>query len=43
MDVYSGTNLAANKKNASVNGKIIENSGIANYILITNNISSIEI
>lgn len=42
MDVYSGTNLAANKKNASVNGKIIENSGIANYILITNNISSIE-
>lgn len=42
MDVYSGTNLAANKKNASVNGKIIENSGIANYILITNNTSSIE-
>lgn len=42
MDVYSGTNLADSKKNASVNGKIIENSGIANYMLVTNDTSSIE-
>lgn len=42
MDVYSGTNLAESKKNALVNGKIIENSGIANYMLVTNDTSSIE-
>lgn len=42
MDVYSGTNLAESKKNALVNGKIIENSGVANYMLVTNDTSSIE-
>ena len=33
IDVYSGTNISDEKKNAMVNNKIIENSGIANYIL----------
>jgi hypothetical protein len=33
IDVYSGTNLNKDKKNAKVNGNIINNSGIANYIL----------
>ena len=39
MDVYAGINLPSDKKHASVNGKIIENSGVANYILIDDNIS----
>ncbi len=34
IDVYAGTNLDDSKKNASVNGIIIKNSGIANYILM---------
>lgn len=34
QDVLSGNNLSIDKKNASVNGKIIQNSGVANYILI---------
>ncbi len=33
IDVYSGTNLQEDKRDAAVNGKIIPNSGIANYIL----------
>ena len=33
IDVYSGTNLSDDKKNAIVNNTVIENSGIANYIL----------
>lgn len=33
IDVYSGTNISDDKKNAMVNNTIIENSGIANYIL----------
>jgi hypothetical protein len=33
IDVYSGTNLSKEKKNASVNGIRIRNSGIANYII----------
>lgn len=36
LDVYSGANLSIDKKNANVNGTIIANSGIANYILIYN-------
>lgn len=35
IDIYAGTNLPKNKKNSRVNGEIIENSGIANYILTT--------
>lgn len=33
IDVYAGTNLDTDKKNAYVNGETIRNSGIANYIL----------
>lgn len=34
IDVYAGTNLEDEKKNAKVNGKLTDNSGIANFILI---------
>lgn len=40
MDVYAGNNLDDDKRNAMVNGKRIENSGVANYILMDENISS---
>lgn len=33
IDVYSGTNLVGDKRNATVDGEIIENSGISNFIL----------
>lgn len=33
LDVYAGTNLPDEKKNAIVNGESINNSGVANYIL----------
>ena len=33
VDIYAGTNLTDDKRNASVNGTIIYNSGIANFIL----------
>lgn len=36
LDVYAGTNLPNDKKNSSVNGEIIKNCGIANYILFEN-------
>ncbi|MBO6108841.1 MAG: hypothetical protein J6P16_05495 [Eubacterium sp.] len=39
-DVYAGTNLSDDKRNASVNGRIIENSGVADYILVTDDVSS---
>ena len=34
IDLYAGTNLEDEKKNAKVNGKLIDDSGIANFILI---------
>lgn len=34
IDVYAGTNLEDEKKNARVNEKIINDSGVANFILI---------
>ena len=34
IDVYAGTNLEDEKKNAKVNGILIDDSGIANFILI---------
>ena len=34
IDVYAGTNLEDEKKNAKVNGKLIDDSGIANFIFI---------
>lgn len=36
VDVYSGTNLSSDKRNAKINGEEIINSGIANYILTIN-------
>ncbi len=36
IDIYSGTNLPESKKDAFVDGKIIKNSGVANYIYIGN-------
>jgi hypothetical protein len=33
IDIYSGSNLNDSKKNSKVNGDIILNSGVANYIL----------
>lgn len=38
IDVYSGSNLNADKKNAKVNGLEICNSGVANFILKVKNI-----
>lgn len=38
MDVYAGTNLDASKKNSIVNGKTIQNSGVANYIYVTSSV-----
>lgn len=40
IDVYAGSNLAQNKRNAMVDGKMIENSGIANYILMDEEVYS---
>lgn len=34
IDVYAGTHLPNDKRKAMVNGSVIQNSGIANYILI---------
>ncbi|BES62835.1 hypothetical protein [Dysgonomonas capnocytophagoides] len=33
IDIYAGTNLNSDKKNCKVNGTVINNSGIANYII----------
>lgn len=40
IDVYAGGNLADDKRNASVADETIENSGVANYILMDENIHS---
>ena len=40
IDIYSGENLPEEKRNAEVNGKIIENSGIANYMLRTDKLNN---
>jgi hypothetical protein len=40
FDVYAGSNLSDEKRNAMVNGKVVENSGIANYILMKENVNS---
>lgn len=39
-DVYAGTNLSADKRNATVNGRIILESGVADYILVTDCVNS---
>lgn len=38
IDVYSGSNLNISKKNCNVNGQLIENSGVANFIIEVDNI-----
>lgn len=40
IDVYAGSNLSDDKKNAMVAGQVIENSGVANYILMDEEIYS---
>lgn len=42
IDVYAGNNLPDDKKNASVCGKIIPNSGVANYILMEERVKTIQ-
>lgn len=37
IDVYSGSNSNTDKKNSKVNGSVIFNSGVANFILKVNN------
>ncbi len=39
IDVYAGTHLPTDKKDASVNGQVIKNSGIANFMLVDENIT----
>lgn len=34
IDVYSGTNLIQQKKDSLINGEVIPNSGVANYLLV---------
>lgn len=38
LDVYAGTNLSEDKKNCRVNGGVIKESGVANYILVVDDI-----
>lgn len=40
IDVYAGSNLSEDKRNAMVNGQVIENSGVANYILMDESVNS---
>ncbi|MEG1725961.1 MAG: hypothetical protein RR313_11255 [Anaerovoracaceae bacterium] len=40
IDVYAGTHLPDDKKNAAVNGEVINNCGIANYILMNDSVDS---
>lgn len=40
IDVYAGSNLSDDKRNASVCGRNIKDSGIANYILMDENLYS---
>ncbi|MCI9023750.1 MAG: hypothetical protein HFG92_04790 [Dorea sp.] len=39
-DVYAGCNLSVDKRNATVNGRIIRNSGVAEYILMSDRANS---
>lgn len=40
IDVYAGGNLAEDKRNAMVAGNVIENCGVANYILMDEDVHS---
>ena len=37
QDIYAGNNLSDSKKNATVNSRTIENSGVADYLFIDSN------
>ena len=39
-DVYAGTNLSYDKRNAIVNGRVVSDSGVADYILMTDMVGS---
>lgn len=41
-DVYAGTNLGLDKRDAYVHDRAVKNSGIANNILMTNQVNSIQ-
>lgn len=41
-DVFSGSGLPEDKRNASVNGSVIKDSGVANYILVTDDLSTLQ-
>lgn len=40
IDVYAGTHLSIDKRDASVNGHVIRYSGVANYVLMGDDFSS---
>lgn len=40
VDVYAGSNLSEDKRNATVCGQVIVDSGVANYILMNDSVSS---
>jgi hypothetical protein len=40
LDVYAGINLSEDKKDAMVCGQTVKNSGIANYLLMNDSVSS---
>lgn len=40
IDVYAGSNLMDDKRDSVVDGRVIPNSGIANYILINENVTN---
>lgn len=40
IDVYAGSNLSYDKRNAMVAGNVVKDSGIANYILVDENVHS---
>lgn len=40
IDVYAGTNLPKDKRDALVNGTVIPNSGIATHLLMENNLAN---
>jgi hypothetical protein len=42
QDVYSGMNLVADKRNSIVKGETISNSGVADYILMTDEVKDIQ-
>lgn len=39
-DVYAGSNLSSDKRNAMVNGRVVRDSGVADYILMTDRVGS---